>query len=135
VFLETPSPILVYEFPANGFLADRIYVSGDSQTQYQYIAWASRLKIARQIAHAISYLHTTFSRPVIHMFIDMKNILLDEHDVPKLSNFFYSLSIPEGETDVEAYEGIRDLWFSSPEFKESGKVTEKVMYIISVNFF
>ena len=31
----TPSPILVYEFPANGFLADRIYVSGDSQTQYQ----------------------------------------------------------------------------------------------------
>ena len=69
------------------------------------------------------------------MFIDMKNILLDEHDVPKLSNFFYSLSIPEDETDVEAYEGIWDLWFSSPEFKESGKVTEKVMYIISVNFF
>ena len=50
----TPSPILVYEFPANGFLADRIYVSGDSQTQYQYMAWVSRLKIARQIAHAIS---------------------------------------------------------------------------------
>jgi hypothetical protein len=86
--LETPSPILVYEFPANGFLADRIYVSGDRQTQYQYMAWVSRLKIARQIAQAISYLHTAFSRPVIHMFIDMKNILLDEHDAPKLSNFF-----------------------------------------------
>ena len=32
--LENQSPILVYEFPKNGFLADRIYICSDTR-QYQ----------------------------------------------------------------------------------------------------
>ncbi|GMY30968.1 non-functional pseudokinase ZED1-like [Fagus crenata] len=80
--LETPFPISVYEFAANGMLANRVCLP--------------RLKIARQIAHVISYLHTAFSRPVIHMTINMQSILLDEYDVPKLTNFFFR----NGENDV-----------------------------------
>ncbi|XP_030930471.1 non-functional pseudokinase ZED1-like [Quercus lobata] len=121
--LENRSLILVYEFPKNGFLADRIYICSDTR-QHQPMAWESRLKIARQIAHAISYLRTAFSRPVIHMAIHMHSILLDEHDVPKLSNFF-SVTIPEGETDVEAYNGLWHPKFKGPEFEAIGKVTEK----------
>uniref|UniRef100_A0A2N9FPD0 Protein kinase domain-containing protein n=1 Tax=Fagus sylvatica TaxID=28930 RepID=A0A2N9FPD0_FAGSY len=123
--LETPTPILVYEFAANGMLADRVYVSRVTERKHQPMAWGSRLKIARQIAHVISYLHTAFSRPVIHMFINTESILLDEYDVPKLTHFFFSVSIPEGETDVEAHENLRNWFFSTPEFKASGKVTEK----------
>uniref|UniRef100_A0A2N9HIY3 Protein kinase domain-containing protein n=1 Tax=Fagus sylvatica TaxID=28930 RepID=A0A2N9HIY3_FAGSY len=123
--LETPSPISVYEFAANGFLADRVYVSRVANRKHQPMAWGSRLKIARQIAHVISYLHTAFSRPVLHMSINMRSILLDESDVPKLIHFFYSVSIPEGETDVEPLEDFRDMWFSTPELRASGKVTEK----------
>ncbi|KAL0000559.1 hypothetical protein SO802_014340 [Lithocarpus litseifolius] len=95
-----------------------------TKLQYQPMAWEKRLKIARQIAHAISYLHTAFHRPVIHMTIDMYSILLDEHDVPKLANFLISVSIPKGETDVEAYEGIRNTRNCTAEFRASGKVTE-----------
>ncbi|XP_065629478.1 serine/threonine-protein kinase ZRK1 [Quercus suber] len=84
--------------------------------------WERRLKIARQIAHALSYLHTAFPRPVIHMNMDMRSILLNEHDVPKLSDFYFSVSIPEGEADVDA-PFISN--FRSPEFKTEGKVTEK----------
>ena len=124
--LETECPILVYEFAANGFLADRIYVSNVTQRQHQPMVWASRLKIARQIAHATSYLHIAFSRPVIHMDIHMENILLDEHDVPKLSNFIFSISIPEGETEVEADDSLRFSRFNIiPESEATGKVTEK----------
>jgi serine/threonine protein kinase len=123
--LETPCPISIYEFAANGLLADRVYVSNVVELKLQPMAWGSRLKIARQIAHVISYLHTAFSRPVIHMFIDLRSILLDEYDVPKLSGFFYSVSIPEGETDVEAHKILRNLSLSTPEFKASGKATEK----------
>ncbi|KAL4618623.1 hypothetical protein ACB092_06G024000 [Castanea dentata] len=123
--LETQHPILVYEFAANGILSDRIYVSRVTMLQYQPMPWEKRLKIARQIAHVISYLHTAFHRPVIHMTIDMYSILLDEHDVPKLSNFLISVAIPKGETDVEAYEGIRNTRYCTPEFRASGKVTEK----------
>jgi serine/threonine protein kinase len=123
--LETPTPITVYEFAANGRLADRIYVSYVAKRKCQPIVWGSRLKIARQIAHVISYLHTAFSRPVLHMCRNMRSIFLDEYDVPKLTDFLYSVSIPEGETDVEAHENIRNLWFSTPEFKASGKAIEK----------
>uniref|UniRef100_A0A2N9FB91 Protein kinase domain-containing protein n=1 Tax=Fagus sylvatica TaxID=28930 RepID=A0A2N9FB91_FAGSY len=123
--LETPSPITVHEFAANGFLADQVYVSNVAERKLQPMAWGSRLKIARQIAHVISYLHTAFSRPVLHMGIHMRSILLDECDVPKLINFFFSVSIPEGETDVEAHEKIQNWFSTTPEFKASGKATEK----------
>ncbi|XP_030930470.1 non-functional pseudokinase ZED1-like [Quercus lobata] len=115
--LETTSPILVYEFAANGLLADRIYSSHVIERQHQFMAWERRLKIARQIAYAISYLHIGFSRPVIHMAIDMESILLDENDVPKLSNFLVSVSIPEGETEVEAAGDFWSLKFKTPEIE------------------
>ncbi|XP_030932841.1 non-functional pseudokinase ZED1-like [Quercus lobata] len=123
--LHTPSPFSVFEFAANGFLSDRIFVSPVTERQHQSMVWERRLKIARQIAHALSYLHTAFPRPVIYMGIFMHNILLDENDVPKLSSFYYSVSIPEGEADVEGFVGIRYLGFCAPEFKATGKVTEK----------
>ena len=123
--LHTPFPILVFEFAANGFLSDRIYVSRVTELQHQPMVWERRLKIARQIAHALSYLHTAFPRPVIHMFIHMRGILLDEHDVPKLSDFYFSVSIPEGETDVEVNYTSVNSTFIAPEFNATGKVTEK----------
>uniref|UniRef100_A0A7N2N0T9 Protein kinase domain-containing protein n=1 Tax=Quercus lobata TaxID=97700 RepID=A0A7N2N0T9_QUELO len=103
---------------------NQIFVYHITQQQNQPMVWERRLKIARQIAHAISYLHDAFSRPVIHMYIDIKNILLDEHDVPKLSNFYFSVSIPEGETDVEGFQN-RHPMFRTPELEATGKVNEK----------
>ena len=94
--LETTCPILVYEFAANGFLADQIFVYHITQQQNQPMVWERKLKIARQIAHAISYLHAAFSRPVAHMYIDIKNILLDEHDVPKIVQLLFFRVNPRG---------------------------------------
>ncbi|XP_030932124.1 non-functional pseudokinase ZED1-like isoform X2 [Quercus lobata] len=125
--LETTPLILVYEFAANGFLADQIYVKRVTELQYQPMVWEKRLKIARQISHAISYLHTAFPRPVIHMFMHMRDILLDEHDVPKLSNFIYSISIPEGETDVKGFWGIQNVRFCPPESKASGSCINEIV--------
>ena len=122
--LHTPSPIFVFEFATNGVLADRIYVSLVTVRQHRPMVWKKRLKIARQISHAISYLHTVFPRPIIHMAINMGCILLDEHDVPKLSHFLFSVSIPVGEIDMEYY-SFRNQRFAVPELKATGKVTEK----------
>ena len=55
--LETWPPILVHEFAANGGLANRFQGTCGSR-QHQPLTWISRLKIAREIAHAISYLTT-----------------------------------------------------------------------------
>nr|XP_023925861.1 non-functional pseudokinase ZED1-like [Quercus suber] len=123
--LHIPSPLFVFEYAANGFLSDRIFVYRITELQQQPMVWERRLKIARQIAHALSYLHTAFPRPVIHMGIRMHTILLDENDVPKLSSFYFSVSIPEGEADVEGFHGFRQFGFCAPEFTATGKVTEK----------
>ncbi|XP_059438201.1 serine/threonine-protein kinase ZRK1-like [Corylus avellana] len=96
--LETSILTLVYEYAQNGGLADQIFISRGQGTP---MMWHSRLKIARQIAHVIAYLHTTFFRPIIHLSIKLENIFLDQHDVPKLTDFPFSISIPVGETHVE----------------------------------
>ena len=123
--LHTPIPIFVFEFATNGVLADRIHVSRVTKQQRQPMVWERRLKIARQIAHALSYLHIAFPRPVIHMGIDMYSILLDKNDVPKLSNFSYSISIPEGEADVEINYKFANSTIRAPEFNATGKATEQ----------
>jgi serine/threonine protein kinase len=65
-------------------------------TRYAHVV-AEQVKDCRTIA----YLHTGFSRPIIHRDIKPHNILLDQHDVPKLQDFSLSISISEGETHVE----------------------------------
>ncbi|KAF3955204.1 hypothetical protein CMV_019543 [Castanea mollissima] len=42
--LENQPPILVYEFPKNGFLADRIYICSDTR-QHQPMAWESKTDV------------------------------------------------------------------------------------------
>jgi serine/threonine protein kinase len=102
--LETPIPIVVFEPCKKGTLRSRIFGS-DSNTftpHHQTMAWLRKLKVATQIANAIAYIHTGFSTPIIHMLIDPSNIFFDQKDVPKLSGFSYSVSIPEGETQVKS---------------------------------
>jgi len=119
--LETSIPSLVFEYAQNGVLFDRISIS---RRQGKPMLWRSRLKIARQIAHAIAYLHTAFSKPIIHRDIRPRNILLDQHDVPKLTDFSLSISIPEGETHVE--DVVRGtVGFLCPSYFSTNRITEK----------
>ncbi|KAL4644515.1 hypothetical protein ACB092_02G170200 [Castanea dentata] len=124
--LETQIPTLVFESAVNGTLADRIYDTsyGKARPQCRPMVWQSRLNIARDIAHAIAYVHTAFSRPIIHSDIKTRNIFLDQHDVAKLSGFPLSVSVPEGETHVEA-EVYGTVGFLCPIYLSTGRVTEK----------
>ncbi|KAB1202064.1 hypothetical protein CJ030_MR8G029143 [Morella rubra] len=90
------------------------------------MAWESRLRVARDIAHAVAFLHTGFSRPVIHTDIMPENILFDQHDIPKLSAFGNAISIPEGETHVHKHQTIVTFGYSAPEYVTTGRVTEKI---------
>ncbi|XP_059440269.1 serine/threonine-protein kinase ZRK1-like [Corylus avellana] len=129
--LETSIPALVFEYAQNGVLADQIFCNSQhavsrlqSRQKGMPLVWQSRLKIVRQIAHAISYVHTAFSRSIIHRDIKLSNIFLDEHDVPKLANFELSISIPEGETYVDvAIQGTYG--YACPSYVATGRITEK----------
>jgi|UniRef100_A0A2N9J939 serine/threonine protein kinase len=121
--LESPIPISVYESATNGTLATGIRVSSHQQ-QRQSITWQSRLKIAKDIAHTISYLHVAFSRPIVHRDIQSRHIFLDQNDVAKLADFSLSIEIPEDQDHVE--DAVRGtIWFLCPTYLITGCITEK----------
>lgn len=97
--LELPIPMLVYEYAEIGPLNSRGGVGSDVSSAS--LSWEMRLKVAKDIANALTYLHMAFSRPVIHMNMFPENVFLDKGSVAKLSNFCCALSIPEGKTVVQ----------------------------------
>jgi serine/threonine protein kinase len=53
--LEFPIPALVHEYAANGALDDK----GGFGANEEFLPWKIRLRIAKQLANALTYLHTT----------------------------------------------------------------------------
>lgn len=126
--LETRFPTLVFESVKKGTLSDRIHALNydGSPRQRQSTAWGGRLQVSRNIAHAIhAYIHTAFSRPIIHWDIKSSNILFDQDDVPKLSNFSLSISIPEGETHAEDVVWGTDESICRPSYRATSLISEK----------
>ncbi|XP_063301204.1 interleukin-1 receptor-associated kinase 3 [Pelobates fuscus] len=74
---------LVYPYLSNGSLFNRIQCIGKSDP----LLWKVRYNILQGVAKAIQYLHTMKPSPVICGNITSKNILLDQHFQPKLSDF------------------------------------------------
>lgn len=97
--LETKHPILVYEFVGDKILSNCIRQI--DRLNSQPLAWKCRLRIAMGIANAVAYLHTAFSRPVVHRDIKSPTIILDEDNVARLIDFSLSISIPEGQLHAE----------------------------------
>ncbi|XVF31350.1 hypothetical protein REPUB_Repub16aG0138300 [Reevesia pubescens] len=117
--LETQQPAIVYEFVGTKSLSACISATND-----QPLPWKCRLKIASDLANAIAYLHSAFSRPVIHRDIKSSNIILDQNNVPKITDFGLCISIPEGQSHVEDAV-IGKTGFAAPEYLTRGYLTEK----------
>ncbi|PON67572.1 Tyrosine-protein kinase [Parasponia andersonii] len=116
--LELSRPALVYEDVENGPLCD----------MYGFISlspsWNMRLKVAKETASAITYLHTAFARPIIHRGIAPSNILIDKDSIPKLCNFDQAITIPEGETHVQVNIITGANFYLEHAYALSGIVTE-----------
>ncbi|PRQ50408.1 putative protein kinase RLK-Pelle-WAK family [Rosa chinensis] len=117
--LETELATLVFEFPAKGNLPHHIY--GDNA---QSLPWKTKLKIAIEVADAVSYLHHGSSKVFIHRNIRTENIFLDQDCVAKLSDFQVSLPIPLDQDHVFS-ECLSFLGHLSPEVLMYNRYTKK----------
>ncbi|VVA91764.1 unnamed protein product [Arabis nemorensis] len=86
--------LLVYEYVANGTLADHLH---GSQANPSSLPWSTRLKIAVETASALKYLHAS---KIIHRDVKSNNILLDQNFNVKVADFGLSRLFPMDRTHV-----------------------------------
>ncbi|KAG7532341.1 Protein kinase domain [Arabidopsis thaliana x Arabidopsis arenosa] len=118
--LEFPLPVMVFEFPENGVLNER---GGFGCEDGPLLPWLVRLKIAKEVAIAVTYLHTAFSRIIIHRDIKPTNVFLDKNWTAKLTDFTFTVSLPEGKSWIED-EVMGTFGYMDPVYYFTGLVTE-----------
>lgn len=82
---EQDEKILVYEFMANGTLADHLYKLSRNGGGGSSLTWNQRLKICIGAGRGLDYLHSGSS--IIHRDVKSTNILLDVNFAAKVSDF------------------------------------------------
>ncbi|KAK2638848.1 hypothetical protein Ddye_026643 [Dipteronia dyeriana] len=118
--LETEVPLLVYEFIQNGTLFHYLH----DQNENLPFTWDMRLRIAIEIAGALSYLHSSASIPIYHRDIKTSNILLDDKYRAKVADFGTSRSIPIDDTHLTTkVQGT--LGYFDPDYFQSNQFTDK----------
>ncbi|CAN6905070.1 unnamed protein product [Brassica oleracea] len=96
--LEFPRPVVVLEDLDYTVLNQRGSVGCEDAL---LLPWNARLKIAREVATAITYLHTAFPRIIIHRNIKPANVLLDKNGTAKLTDLSHAVTLPEGKCWIE----------------------------------
>ncbi|KAL0865975.1 hypothetical protein Bca101_045093 [Brassica carinata] len=119
--LETDVPLLVYEFISNGNLFEHLYDESDDNT---ISTWEVRLRIAIDIAGALSYLHSAASFPIYHRDIKSTNIMLDEKYRAKVSDFGTSRTVTVDHTHLTTVVS-GTVGYVDPEYFQSSQFTDK----------
>ncbi|KAL9285073.1 hypothetical protein ACSQ67_024603 [Phaseolus vulgaris] len=110
---------LVYEYVDRGSLAKVLY----REEENMELMWGTRLKIVQGIAHAISYLHTDCSPPILHRDVTLNNILLDSDLEPRLADFGTAKLLS---SDTSTWTSVAGSYgYMAPELAQTMRVTEK----------
>ncbi|KAL4597753.1 hypothetical protein ACB092_11G011500 [Castanea dentata] len=114
---------LVYEHVEYGTLHGHLH----NPESTSLMSWASRIKVALDIARGIEYLHVYAVPPIIHRDIKPLNIFLDATLTAKLSNFNLFVEAPVDDWSSHECESVVGTsGYMAPEYVINGSLTTKV---------
>ncbi|XP_044465218.1 LEAF RUST 10 DISEASE-RESISTANCE LOCUS RECEPTOR-LIKE PROTEIN KINASE-like 1.2 isoform X2 [Mangifera indica] len=110
--------LLVYDYLPNGTVADHLH---GPRAKPGALPWPTRLKIAKETASALTYLHAS---EIIHRDVKTNNILLDNNFCVKVADFGLSRLFPTDVTHIStAPQGTPG--YVDPEYHQCYQLTNK----------
>lgn len=116
---EKGSLILVYDYMENGSLDKRIFDSTAS-----FLGYDDRIRILKDVAHGVLYLHDGWESKVLHRDIKSSNVLLDKEMKGRLGDFGLARMHAHGETS-NTTRVVGTIGYLAPETIRSGWVSTK----------
>ncbi|KAK2425521.1 pollen receptor kinase [Trifolium repens] len=110
--------LLISAFVHNGCLASHLH--GNHNYHKPGLDWATRLKIVKGVARALSYLYSALPSVIVpHGHLKSSNVLLDESFEPLLTDYALSplINLDHAQQIIMPYK--------SPEYAQLGRITKK----------
>ncbi|KAL8141027.1 LOW QUALITY PROTEIN: hypothetical protein V2J09_007048 [Rumex salicifolius] len=108
---------LVYDYMPNGSLDKYLY--GDEKPT---LGWQQRLKIIRDVAAALLYLHEEWEQVVLHRDVKASNVMLDSQMNARLGDFGLARLYDHG-ANPRTTHVVGTVGYLAPEFVRTGKAT------------
>ncbi|KAM2145749.1 hypothetical protein EV2_048120 [Malus domestica] len=118
---EKGSLILVYDYMENGSLDKRIFECNERNL----LSWEERIKVLKDIASGILYLHEGWEAKVLHRDIKSSNVLLDKDMNARLGDFGLARMHLHGEM-TGTTQVVGTAGYMAPEVVRTGRASAEV---------